>query len=155
MELISREEVKTIIECVTGYHQSIKDAFDRVMELPIIESRPKGVWVENKTNIGMGYSCPICGALKVHKHNYCEECGADMRGEIDCDTTDCRLCNFHYCGLHDYNKAVEKYSKSKGEWQANTEGTDYRVCSICNYTRHAGIKYNYCPNCGADMRGEK
>lgn len=46
-------------------------------------------------------------------------------------------------------------SRPKGEWQASTEGTDYRVCSICNYTRHAGTKYNFCPNCGADMRGEE
>lgn len=54
----------------------------------------------------------------------------------------------------DSNKVVYP-CRPKGEWQASTEGTDYRVCSICNYTRHAGTKYNYCPNCGADMRGEK
>ena len=89
MELISRRRV---LEYIADYHwnnrgiamdwsKAIDDIFAEVEKMPTIESRPKGVWVENKTNIGMGYSCPICGTLKVHKHNYCEECGAKMGEE--------------------------------------------------------------------------
>ena len=90
MELISREEVKRIIECTTGYHPAIKDAFDRVMELPIIESRPKGKWVKYKGEI-YGFECSVCGkpapleseygAYPCEKTNYCPYCSADMRGE--------------------------------------------------------------------------
>lgn len=49
----------------------------------------------------------------------------------------------------------------RGEWQKvmNTDGVghDYR-CSACRHYRfHNGEmlkKYNFCPNCGADMRKE-
>lgn len=35
-----------------------------------------------------------------------------------------------------------------GEW---IDKGHYRYCSVCNYNNpHI---YNYCPNCGADMRG--
>lgn len=50
---------------------------------------------------------------------------------------------------------MKSNSRPKGEWEASTNGTDYRVCSNCLYERHAGTKYNYCPICGADMRGEE
>lgn len=46
-------------------------------------------------------------------------------------------------------------NRPKGKWDASVNGTDYRVCSKCGYERHAGTKYNYCPICGADMRGEE
>lgn len=90
MELINREEVKAIIECTTGYHKAIKDAFDRVMELPIIESRPKGKWIKESDYKVMGdgymWDCSECGNRvyvdsKGLFPNYCEDCGADMRGD--------------------------------------------------------------------------
>ena len=35
-------------------------------------------------------------------------------------------------------------------------GVDWWHCSECNKTETGvGIKSNYCPNCGADMRGEE
>lgn len=46
-----------------------------------------------------------------------------------------------------------------GRWEV-IDDTEFRVtgwyCSLCNYQisdRYG--KYNYCPNCGADMRGEQ
>lgn len=89
MELISREEVKTIIECTIGYHASIKDAFDRVMELPIIESRPKGKWIIDEEDnwkeevYSYACTCSLCGEWEVFRKDaeFCPHCGADMRGE--------------------------------------------------------------------------
>ena len=45
----------------------------------------------------------------------------------------------------------------KGDWQFETDGKgncwyEYE-CSECGF-RNKGSKSNFCPNCGADMRGE-
>ena len=37
------------------------------------------------------------------------------------------------------------YSRQKGEW------ADHNTCPFCNHTYD--WEYNFCPNCGADMRG--
>ena len=48
----------------------------------------------------------------------------------------------------------------KGEWidyGQYAEGHSHReiVCSICGYTYKGFLnEYKFCPNCGADMRGE-
>lgn len=46
----------------------------------------------------------------------------------------------------------------KGKWIPCTEENDGATftgckCSLCNYWKPMSI-WNYCPNCGADMRGE-
>lgn len=49
----------------------------------------------------------------------------------------------------------------KGKWLPdNTDIRMYYVCSECKQatqipTYVGGFLYNYCPNCGADMRGEQ
>lgn len=40
--------------------------------------------------------------------------------------------------------------RPKGEWSRNTHGL--LVCSLCHHS--FDDKYNFCPFCGADMRGE-
>ena len=41
-------------------------------------------------------------------------------------------------------------AERKGEW---LDGYSRQTCSVCRYR---GFKsWNYCPNCGADMRGER
>jgi hypothetical protein len=75
------------------------------------------------------------------------------------------------CGVrHDYNISVENgeleaYSRDrkrlcelpsalperkKGEW---SDGYRWQRCSLCKQTGKKS--WNYCPHCGADMRGEK
>ena len=52
-------------------------------------------------------------------------------------------------------------AERKGEWiwsPRDTDGTVSGCCSNCSFS-HLFIgghtaQYNYCPNCGADMRGE-
>lgn len=40
--------------------------------------------------------------------------------------------------------------RKKGEW---SDGYRWQRCSLCKQTGKKS--WNYCPNCGADMRGEK
>ena len=43
--------------------------------------------------------------------------------------------------------------REKGEWIEKDTPDAYRwKCSYCGLTRHC--KENFCPNCGADMRGK-
>lgn len=40
--------------------------------------------------------------------------------------------------------------RPRGEWKKKPENYDYFYCSKCGYAyKHA---FNFCPNCGADMR---
>ena len=41
----------------------------------------------------------------------------------------------------------------QGEWLTDKYGMDRSVCSICKAT-YEGDVGNYCPNCGAYMKGE-
>lgn len=48
--------------------------------------------------------------------------------------------------------------RKTGNWIICTESIEETFhtgsrCSVCNYWKPMGI-WNYCPNCGADMRGE-
>lgn len=53
-----------------------------------------------------------------------------------------------------------------GEWQEGHyqggmfDGTNFEKCSVCQFERYFDditfkTAYNFCPNCGADMRGEE
>ena len=42
-----------------------------------------------------------------------------------------------------------------GEWNVGSIGIHcYCECSICKQETPAGMETKFCPNCGADMRGE-
>jgi hypothetical protein len=51
--------------------------------------------------------------------------------------------------------------RNHGEWMFSPDDAE-GVCSICQYKiygrpyqgRYLIVPYNFCPNCGADMRGE-
>lgn len=64
-----------------------EDAFEFI---PIIENKPKGEWIKESDYKVMGdgymWECSECGnRVYVDSNglfpNYCEDCGADMRGE--------------------------------------------------------------------------
>lgn len=54
-------------------------------QMPTIEERNKGEWMERKSKVkGLGdvYICPFCRyEVDCVKENFCPNCGADMRGE--------------------------------------------------------------------------
>ena len=48
--------------------------------------------------------------------------------------------------------AISALSENKGEWIACKRELVY-FCSECRYYSQNNL-FNFCPNCGADMRGE-
>ena len=64
---------------------SVKDIKRHLLSLPPIEpKRPKGEWIENAPewqDIDPPYICSICGHAESTRTPFCEQCGADMRGE--------------------------------------------------------------------------
>ena len=88
-EYIEREKA---IECIRphvkpttvygeGYMQAIEHAVDILELLPTADVQPvrRGHWIE--VDYGMFVKCSECGNISEFEHNYCDECGADMRGE--------------------------------------------------------------------------
>ena len=50
--------------------------------------------------------------------------------------------------------ATDVVEVKRGEWKVD-ETHDYEpYCSLCGHEPIAGEKYNYCPDCGAEMRGD-
>ena len=53
-------------------------------------------------------------------------------------------------------KALKQEPKT-GHWRPVTQGDEvisYR-CSCCGYSSKNNYEWKFCPNCGADMRGEE
>lgn len=54
--------------------------------------------------------------------------------------------------------AIKALERPQGEWIDNSEEDSYYAnCSHCGYqidTHYERGYLNYCPNCGADMRGD-
>lgn len=63
-----------------------------------------------------------------------------------------------------FNMAIEALEVKRGEWRygENDIGLDGYWCTVCgkfvlwDYKESIDFihRYNYCPNCGADMRGD-
>ena len=55
--------------------------------------------------------------------------------------------------------AIEALSADRnGEWKEDETGHGFWICSSCGFVSEASgawLLYRYCPNCGADMRGER
>lgn len=63
-----------------------------------------------------------------------------------------------------YNKGFEVakrlYKRPKGRWEKITimdylDDKEIFKCNQCNFLKSRFTKYNYCPNCGADMKEEE
>lgn len=54
-------------------------------------------------------------------------------------------------GMPNFSTAVEVADRPQGEWISNHDG--YWVCSECGLRVLIYAKGNYCPNCGARMKG--
>lgn len=109
-DLIRRSDVIEAIECVDWYHQNrnkdmvsgansdehqawykAEDVYKALEAVPTAD-RPQGEWIfktifpNDKSEFPMGYlECSVCGSH--HKNatpcNYCDNCGAKMKGADD------------------------------------------------------------------------
>ena len=63
------------------------------------------------------------------------------------------------CQAYATNRAIVKladeYTRPHGEWQEPFEsnGKTYHKCTHCHISSELILFGNFCPNCGADMRG--
>ena len=54
-----------------------RDVISKLQLLPSVELRKTGHWIDM---FGM-YRCSNCNHMEARVRNFCEDCGADMRGE--------------------------------------------------------------------------
>ena len=84
-------ETKTITEYTTaygdGYQDGHKDGYDKGYH---DAQRPKGEWVLIKNSDGVlkCYECSECKKCQGYISNFCEDCGADMRGDAEVKNID-------------------------------------------------------------------
>ena len=81
----------------------------------------------------------------------CENC--EFR---DSDGYECEECDYAHAMLYvKAQKAIKMQPVKRGEWT----GDDIKSCSICGNEAYWDTDYgqqlfDYCPYCGADMRGD-
>lgn len=87
-DLISRADaIEAVRKCVVesellaDWNKAMESAQGLLSELPSAEA-VQGEWIFNayeKTNKSW-FECSVCGSDYFHKHNYCPNCGARMKG---------------------------------------------------------------------------
>lgn len=86
--------------------------------------------------------CGDCAYYSMKKHRCTRGC---------IDESDARASFFADCPLSDVRPVVQ------GQWEFERESLDEQIeycCSICGWIGVDASKYNFCPNCGAAMRGK-
>lgn len=75
--------------------------------------------------------------------------------------------SLYFDTVDDHDRAKEKIKRlpsaqperKTGRWKRRIVDSGYNadwICSECGYrVKTDFVNYNYCPNCGADMRGEQ
>ena len=98
---------------------------------------------QNDTNIGTTDKCDLISraeAVKVMRKLLGDDFGAKAEIELNC--------------LTGYVPSADRPS---GEWEfCKDEDGVYGICSVCGVDAdfsHYGKPYNYCPYCGAKMKG--
>lgn len=67
-----------------GAANAYEHANDLLDEMPTIEERPQGEWIDKTkvTDMSVWFECSLCGySLEWKETNFCPNCGARMRGE--------------------------------------------------------------------------
>lgn len=58
-----------------------------------------------------------------------------------------------WCELVRRQPTIEAAPVVHGEWKFNISGAGHYYCSVCGGRGDFYGKYNYCPSCGAMMKG--
>lgn len=86
-EYIERKAVVDLIQQYANGNVKVEETFlltdllGDITNVPAADVQPvkRGRWIE--TDCGMFYECSECGNIQEFERNFCDECGADMRGE--------------------------------------------------------------------------
>ena len=78
------------------------------------------------------------------KHEWCNKCNKT------CPHNNCKI--YRVMQILRRQKAIP-HEKPVGEWIHSTAEKYHVICSLCNY-KSIIWNANYCPGCGADMRGK-
>lgn len=78
-DYIKKQEVLDLIESAAGWSWSLNTIYDEIQAISADDVRPvvRGEWI---SSIGY-YECSSCGNLFTTDHNFCPNCGRDMRGK--------------------------------------------------------------------------
>lgn len=97
----------------------------------------------------------ICEAFS---YAYCDNCENVDSPKNYPDDFPCEWCHRKYISWKASKKAVEEalrkvptVERKRGKWIENNHPFFYK-CSECDWRNDVGCSYDYCPNCGADMR---
>ena len=129
-----------------GWNNAISDFLDLIDNAPTVEERPQVVLFtenmteEEKQKLKAEFKEVMDNAVLTVKPEYTDE---DIKRTIK--------ENFDL----GYEMAKNKYERPKGEWLEPYESKIAQECSICHRQMPAPKWFNFCPNCGADMRGDK
>ena len=97
---------------------------------------------------------------------HCEEKTKELREQpfkekMDIeDVAACEECAEEHEQLAEWLKELKELKENKGEWSdLSTDGRHigWIACSVCGQEppSESNLRTNFCPNCGADMRGDK
>lgn len=99
MELISRDEAMRLLKEDLDASRSRGDDeradvclfhYIEISNIPTIEERKEGHWIkqpsykpfiDDETEITVAPKCSVCGKHGSFRNNYCQNCGAKMKGE--------------------------------------------------------------------------
>ena len=76
----------------------------------------------------------------------CQDCPENKYGEC--------MTKSHCFEVKQMAIEALKQEPKTGHWLHSDDLYETYICSECNYNTEDYEKYNFCPNCGADMRGE-
>ena len=165
-DTISRQAAIDAILAVTG-NSSVRELYEHVQEHGLSDMWSGGVNAAIDIIIALPSAQPdLCdGCDRYEVSCVGEGCGKLEIRLIDANALIHELNNSHYPGAPYVDAgisiAIGKVCDAptidpvkKGKWIEKPHVHGVAYCSLCDYELHTNDT-NYCPNCGADMRGEQ
>ena len=100
--------------------------------------------------------CPFCGSEAAE----CDIKQPFANGWVGCQRCRCFMDfvkNGKPLAIAAWNRRADAAPVVRGEWTTNSDYPDTVICSLCGWRESvwwADKGTNYCPNCGAKMRGD-
>lgn len=165
-DLISKQDVLEELACdlamvneqILILQKEVDDVYDRIRDLPAAQSeRKRGTWVPVDAFSAFGgdeatwmtHGNPIVDY-------YCSECKEQAYAGEDGESLLTKFCPNCGCRM---DLPSGQSERKKGKWVPDVSCYDKEGCPCvvtrCNQCGNVYPKYNFCPGCGADMRGDR